>query len=131
MPKIDLTISVTVVIAICAIISPILTTLLNNRHIYKMKKLEMKLDSEKASLFYKRGIYEQYLKAAGTCVSYANQQLINEYGEIYLLALIYFPEELQTELININDHIVNLSWDKARKSLNQFAPKIRTILKNM
>lgn len=131
MPKIDLTITVTVVIAVCAIVSPVITTLLNNHHLYKMKKLDMKLESEKSSNFYKRGIYEEYLKVTGKCVAYPEDNLINNYGEVYLLALVYFPEELRPELICINDLIVGLSWEEARKALNELAPKICTILKTM
>lgn len=131
MPEIDLTITVTVVIAVCAIISPIITTLLNNHHLYKMRKLDMRLETQKTSYFYKRGIYEEYLKAAGRCVAHANAERLNEYGEVYLLALIYFPEDLQTELITINESICQHAWGNARTALNQLAPKIRTILKNM
>lgn len=131
MPKIDLTITVTVVIAVCAIISPVITTLLNNRHLYKMKKLEMKLESEKSSRFYKRGIYEEYLKAAGKCVADANSDRMAEYGEIYLLALVYFPEKLRDELISINALITSYSWKDARVALNEFTPKISTILQKL
>ena len=36
MPKIDLSFGVTAIIAICALLSPILTALLNNRHQIKI-----------------------------------------------------------------------------------------------
>lgn len=58
MPTIDLTISVTAILAISAIISPIATAIINNRHQYKLKELEYKHENEKSSLFYKRGVYE-------------------------------------------------------------------------
>ena len=38
MPKIDLSFGVTAIIAICALLSPILTALLNNRHQIKIKR---------------------------------------------------------------------------------------------
>ena len=40
MPEIDLTISISVILAVCAIISPIATTLINNRYQLKLKDLE-------------------------------------------------------------------------------------------
>lgn len=131
MPKIDLTITISVVIAVCAIISPVITTLLNNHHVYKMKKLDLKRESEKSSYFYKRGVYEEYLKRAGKCVADANHDCMREYGETYLLALVYFPEELRPELIAINDYISKFSWKEARSALDGLAPKICTILQNM
>lgn len=131
MPKFDVSITISIVIAICAIISPIFTTLLNNHHLYKMKKLDLKLEAQKESYFYRRGVYETYLKTTGKCIAFAQTNLINDYGEIYPLALIYFPESFYNDLVNINDLIVSYNWNDARKALNQLAPKIRTTLNNM
>lgn len=131
MPKIDLTITISVVIAVCAIISPVITTLLNNHHVYKMKKLDLKRETEKSSYFYKRGVYEDYLRCAGRCVSNADNKTMQEYGEIYLLALVYFPEDLRSELIHINDLICKFSFKEARPALDNLASKICTILQNM
>ena len=131
MPKIDLTITISVVIAVCAIISPVITTLLNNHHLYRMKKLDLKRESENSSYFYKRGVYEEYLRCAGRCVANATSETMQEYGKIYLLALVYFPEELRDELICINDYINQHDWRDARPALDGLAPKICTILQNM
>ena len=42
MPKIDLTITISVIVALCAIISPIFTTLLNNRYLFKLEESKQK-----------------------------------------------------------------------------------------
>lgn len=131
MPKIDLTITISVVIAICAIISPILTTILNNHYLLKCKKIDMRLEAEKSSHFYKRGVYETYLKAVGKCIQSKGHNTLVEYGEIYPIALIYFPIDLQSDLITLNDEISNYYWENAQQKLNHLAPKIRTILENM
>lgn len=131
MPKVDLTITISVVIAICAIISPIITTILNNCHQLKLKKLDMELESKKSSSFYKRGIYEDYLRLVGKCVTYANQEAMREYGSIYPLALIYFPESLREDLFSLNESITENHWSVAKQQLNELAPKIHTILQNM
>lgn len=131
MPEIDLTITISVVIAVCAIISPVITTLLNNHHLYRMKKLDLKQEAEKSSYFYKRGIYEEYLKCAGRCVANANSEAMQEYGKTYPLAIIYFPEDLRPELMRINNLICSYSMQEARAALDELAPKICTILQNM
>lgn len=131
MPKIDLTITISVVIAICAIIPPIITTLLNNRHLYKMRKLDMQLDEQKQSKFYKRGMYEQYLRTVGKCITYSSDNALREYGESYAIAMAYFPEHLLADLIRINSLIMNHQWREATDSFNQFAPQIRAILRTM
>ena len=48
MPKIDLSFGVTAIIAICALLSPILTALLNNRHQIKIKRM----DERRAALLF-------------------------------------------------------------------------------
>ena len=131
MPKIDLTITISVVIAICAIISPIITTLLNNRHLYKMRKLDMQLDEQKQSKFYKRGMYEQYLRTVGKCITYSSDNALREYGESYAIAMAYFPEHLLADLIRINSLIMNHQCREATDSFNRFAPQIRAILRTM
>lgn len=92
--KFDSTITITVVIAISAIISPIITTLLNNHHLYKMRKLDDETELRKTSYFYKRGIFEDYMRYAGQCVTHATSDALENYGATYALALIYFPDEL-------------------------------------
>ena len=42
MPKIELTITISVILALAAIISPIFTAIINNRYQLKLKKLELK-----------------------------------------------------------------------------------------
>ena len=131
MPTIDLTISVTSILAISAIISPIVTAIINNRHQYKLKELEYKHENEKSSLFYKRGVYEDYLRCVGRVVAFSDNESFKEYGRIYPLALIYFPESLYDQLIDINDDLQARRISIASEKLNVLAPKIRTILKSM
>ena len=59
--KIELTFTITAIIALCSTISPILTAIINNRYLRKMKELELKHEAYKEALFYKREIYEEYL----------------------------------------------------------------------
>lgn len=131
MPKIDLSITISAVIATCAIISPVLTALINNHHLYKMRKLDIKLEKEKASAFYKRGIFENYLKIAGKCVTTPNDETLSKYGEIYPLALIYFPDYLQTTLLQLNESILKHDWEIAQMHLASITPMIRDILQKM
>lgn len=53
------------------------------------------------------------------------------YGKTYALALIYFPDELQEQLISINNAINNHMWDNALSNLNEIAPIIRKQIQTM
>lgn len=46
----DSTLTITGIIAICAIVSPLLTALINNRHIYRLKQLEINSTAKKEIL---------------------------------------------------------------------------------
>lgn len=70
--KFDLTITIAVIVALASIISPILTALINNRHLLKMKKLE--LESEKYSKYsiHVRTLFEEFLETYGKFPLYTN-----------------------------------------------------------
>ena len=120
MPKVDLTVTISVIIAICAIISPIITTLLNNHHICKMRKLDDAAQLQKDSYFYKRGIYEDYLRCTCRCITAASPAALNDYGKAYALALIA-----------LNNDIKHYLWGEASSKLNELAPLIREQLQKM
>lgn len=127
----DLTITVSAILGISAVISPIATAVINNRYLLKLKKLEYEHQDKKESFFYKRGVYEDYLRYTGKCIAFVTKENLQEYGKIYSLALIYFPEELVDDLKALNDAIHNNQWDVSRSRLNELAPKIRNKLQSM
>jgi len=131
MPKVDMTITISVVIAMCAIISPVITTLLNNHHIYKLKKLELKEKSKEDNAFYKRGIYEDYYKITGICITARTTEALGDYGKIYSLALLYFPSSLISEITELNSLISEYEWEKAGITFANLSTKIRNIVQNM
>ena len=57
--KLDLTITVTAILGIAAIISPIATTIINNRYQLKLKKLEFQQIHLEKTTYYIRSIFEK------------------------------------------------------------------------
>lgn len=125
MPSIDLTITISTILGLSSVVVPSITTLLNNRHLYKMKKLEEAAELRKSSYFYKRGIFEDYLRYTGQCITNASVDPIENYGASYALALIYFPEDFQDKIIALNADIRSYKWENALQKLNDLAPLIR------
>lgn len=125
--KLDLTITISAILGLAAIISPIATSIINNIYQLNLKKLEYEQQDKEASVFYKRGIYEDYLRCTGTCIAFATKENLQEYGKMYALALIYFPPDLIEDLKALNTAIHGSHWDNARSLFNEFAPKIRDI----
>lgn len=97
--KIDLTITISVVLALAAIISPIIVSIINNKYQLKLKKIE-NYD------IARRNTFENYSRAVGNYVTYGNMknqlEMINS-----LYALIpYFNIDL-TDINAIVDSAEN------------------------
>ena len=129
MPKIDLTITITAILAICAIVSPIFTNILNNRHQLKIKELELKQRNYENTIIYRRKIFENYLKYAGRCIAYSDQSALKDYGEYYLLALLYAPDDLRQEMTIVHNLMSEYHWKQATPLFENITSQIDTILK--
>ena len=129
--KVDLTITITAILGIAAIISPIATAIINNRYQLKIKELELKQKQLENTTYYIRSIFENYLRYAGKCISSSDSQSQQDYGEYYFLALSYAPEPLVQSMINVNSAITDLAWEEATRLLEQLRPQINELLQTM
>lgn len=131
--KIELTFTITAIIALCSTISPILTAIVNNRYLRKIKELELRHEAYKESLFYKREIYEEYLRQASSLIATGAEDARLAYSKVYPLVLAYSPEETHSELIELNNqlmHITGTNRDKSIECLNNITPKIKKIIES-
>lgn len=131
MPKIDLTITISVIVALCAIVSPIATAIINNRYQLRLKKMEMKQKQLESTVLYIKSIFENYLKYGGRCISHADPNALKDYGEYYLLALLYAPAELHSEMKCINSLMAEYKWSQAAPLFETLTPKIYSILQKL
>ncbi len=131
MLKFDLTITISVILASAAIISPIFTALINNWYQLRLKKLDLKQQHIENTILYQRKIFECYLKYVGRCVNYADANALKDYGEYYFLALTYAPDDIRELMIQIDHEISHNNLIKATEFLEKVTPKIHTMLKIM
>lgn len=99
MPTIDLTITVSVILALSAIISPILTALINNHHQLKIKKLEAKQQEYERTVMYKRNIFENYLRYLNDVSQNPTKESVSGYAQYYPLAFMYLPKDVQKNFL--------------------------------
>lgn len=126
--KLDLTITVTAILGIAAIISPISTAIINNRYLLKMRRLDAEIALKKEASFYNREVYENYLKSSFKYLKRRDSEVKHEYSECYALALIYFPEDLLEEIISINIILRSDNLTGVTERLENLSKKIRKIL---
>ncbi len=129
--KVDLTITVTAILGIAAIISPIATAIINNRYQLKIKKLELQQKHLESTTYYIRSIFENYLRYAGRCIYNSDLDARKDYGEYYFLALSYAPESLSNSFININTAIYQNDYEYAISLLEKLKPEINKLLQTM
>lgn len=128
MPTFDMTITISVILAICAIISPVITTLLNNKHQLKLKKLDIKQVNYETSILYKRKIFEDYLRYTGQYINFTNGETSKLYGNIYYLAYMYSPSDIREGMSVIDRAMSREDIDEATIALERLSPVIEKYL---
>ena len=102
MPKIDLTISISVIVALAAVISPILTAIINNRYQLKLKRMELKQKEYEETIMHKRNIFENYLRYLNDVFQHPKAEALSNYAQYYSLAYMYLPDDVREKLSNVN-----------------------------
>lgn len=131
MPQIDMTITISVIVALAAIVSPVLTTIINNRYQFKLKKLELKQKEYEQTTGYKRNIFENYLKALSQVSHYHSEENINAYSEYYPLAYMYSSEKVQQKMSTVNQFITACKWRDAIPHIEELSILVSSELQKL
>ncbi len=128
MSYIDASITITSIVAICAVVSPIFTALINNRYLIKMKKMELRQQTYENTVLHERQAYEFYLKNAGRCICHPDNDARKDYGESFYAALLFAPLDLHDSMIAIDNAIAISDMENASSLLKELTPKIHAVL---
>lgn len=128
MPKIDLTITISVIVALCAIISPVLTAIINNRYLAKSEESKQKQKSYENTTLHKREIFENYMMYAGQCIYYSDPDALKNYGKYYFPALMLVPAYLRPNMIEANQLMQRGQFDEAVKLFEKISLQLNTII---
>ena len=129
--KFDFTVTITAILGIAAVISPIATAIINNLYQLKVKKLELEQNHKDKTTYYVRSIFENYLRYTGKCIDRMISETEGNYGEYYFLALTYSPSHIADALISINASIHNGDLESAASQLEQLRPQIAELLQSL
>lgn len=116
----------TIVIAVCAILSPVLTAIINNHHQKAMKQLEYKHLEHEEQIRHEREIFEKFVSAAGACIHDPMRKNINTYGEDLGLILYCVPEEIRKEILEFETKVIasGVGCVEGTKMLESIAVKL-------
>ncbi len=132
--KFDLTITVVVIISLCSVLSPIFTTIISNHYLVKMKIMDIEQEKLKEVMYYKRGIFEEYLSQACAAIQVTGNKDVSQsgYAKVYPLALAYSPDSLRPELIKLNSYIIHINFGSnftdAVELFDKLVPQIRQVI---
>ena len=105
MPTLDLSFTITAIIAICALVSPILTAIINNIFQLLLRRQEFKHEEKLADEEHEREVFEGYVRAAGACIQVQNTEALHEFGRHSSQAMYYVPEDIREEMLKLEKSI--------------------------
>lgn len=125
--KYDLSMTISAIIAVVAVISPIFTAIINNSHQRKMKKIELAQLQYERDILHRKEIFEDYLRKAGNHIGTecASVETSKEYNNAYLLALLYAPISLRHEMMSVNDFVKQDDSESAIFEFEKLIPEIQ------
>lgn len=122
---VDLTITISAILGATAVISPILTAIINNHYAMKLKRIELQHQMYENTSIHNRAFYENYLRNAGRCVLGCDAEAFKDYGESYFLALMLSSDPLREEMIKANALIAQNDYENATKVIENITPVLR------
>ncbi|EMW9192626.1 hypothetical protein HRE42_07745 [Enterococcus faecalis] len=102
---IDFMVLMPAVTAVIAIIAPVITTFVNNKHLEKLKKLELEQESFKIINLHKRQIFDHYLSIIGEFSYESTKYEISELTKAYYAVLPYIPTNVQNDFREFSEYI--------------------------
>lgn len=126
--NLSLSLMITIIVALCSVVCPIITTYEINKHDTKVRKMEFEQKLKEEHYFHFRGIYETYLKNAGRVMTLPEDAPFSDYGESYLLALTHSPKNIQSKMIEADRLLQKHDWEAARPLLESLTDELRNIL---
>lgn len=115
----------TLVIAVVAIVSPLATTYLNNRHQMALKQIELDEKRREDYDLHVRKVFEDYAQAVGSVTEIKSGASLQNYGSCYQLALFYADASLHEDMIELNKHILAHDWNLARMQADNVVIMLR------
>ncbi|MBO0473282.1 hypothetical protein JZO86_06150 [Enterococcus ureasiticus] len=135
--KFDLSVILPSVIAICALFTPIASAYLSNRHLQKLKEIEIKQENFKLVTLHKRELFENYLIVVGE-FSYSKTQIqLSELTNAYYSILPYIPQDktesfrLFSEAVIANDFKTEISAEQRRLLHSIIIPTIKAEIEKL
>lgn len=126
-----------IIVALVAIIAPVITTLINGFFQKTEREANARESIQKEEKEHSRPIeshirtiYTEYLQNTSKCIAYPDDENMKEYGKSYAIAFAYFPKNLHDMLKGINKSIEDRNYIEARRQLEELSIWISDLMLN-
>lgn len=125
--QLDTSLTITSVIAFVALISPVLTAIINNRYQIKIKRLELEEQRYNDNIKSQKELFEKYCQSLSQVVIHNvyKTETINEYAICYGKAILYMTNEQVEHAKIINTLIEQRNLPEAYKLMNDHILEIK------
>ncbi len=128
---VDLTVTISVILGCAAVVAPVLTALINNRHNKKMRVLEIQHEKYKDTVVYQRKLIETYLQKTAKCIESNTYDTTSEYAESFGAVSLYLPDDLRKIVVALDKAIFEDEWDVAHKKFIELLPELTAIVQKL
>lgn len=125
--KIDASLTITGIIAFVALVSPIVTAIINNHYQIKIKQLELSERRYDESIRRKRELLEKYCQDLSKIIALqaGTDEILSEYASSYAKAILYMSPEDVTCATNIHCNIASGYFREAYDSMDDHILSIK------
>lgn len=125
--ELDTSLTITSIIAVIALISPILTTFINNQYQLKIRKIEMSEKRYDETIRKRKEMFELYCQSLSqVAMSFAAKtEVYDKYAACYGITILYMTDEQVEHAKAINSLIHQRKFNDAHKLANDHILEIK------
>lgn len=119
--KFDSTVNFALLLTLCSIVLPTITTILNNRHQIKIRKMDFNFDKKFATI-------EAYIEAVGCCIELNSLANVSRYNKAKGMLYLYVPKKLRKKIGELDACIKSNRIDEAKKLFDDLCISLSDII---
>lgn len=114
MVSVDLTVTISVILGLAAVVVPTLGTIINCRLQWKIKREEMREDRRRYEQRRASDIYDAYVLAAGTCVYKRSREPLADFSAASAKAMMYAPKGVVPKMQELAERLDSADYNAAK-----------------
>lgn len=129
MVSVDLTVTISVILGLAAVVVPTLGTIISCRVQWKIKREEMREDRRRYEQRQISDIYDTYAIAAGACVYNRSKEALADFSAASAKAMMYAPKEIVPKMRELADRLDSADYNSAKGLVSEITEAMRDAVK--